>query len=1013
MGARLVLTGEIQVDIRRFVAVEAQERLEWDVMPVLEQLRAAFRAVLVRHIEAGAVFTGGDEFAVLAFRADVVRHEGIYLGDTRHARHERRADRSSRTDMIPVLLGVVYQLLCDHVKHRKAVLDDGRKLTVKPLVHDLRERVTVDLLGACMGDAHQILLGTGDVRSEGALRDREYALARIGKVLRVRDDDFLCLLRAQIAEFLQHFIRGAQIQGRLVFGIREALPGGQDLAVDAVLRIQKMHVAGRHNRDMQLFTERDDLTVVIPQRLLILREPLADHEFVVGDGLDFEVIVEFGKIFKIGIILAVHQCREQLTCLTRRAEDQTVAVLLQHGLREKRMTVVVIQMPVGHQAVKILQSHLIAHQNDLVIGFEFLDIDGIGFGIQVIEDRHTLFLLKLLYQIDVDLGKNRRILVGAVMPEGAELEVLDHNVQLMTVELRQAGLTENQRIDPVVLEIDVVIPCHAVEKRCIEGRIVCRKNGMIAAEFHELAQRLALLWGIGNHFIGDARQLGDILRNVAFGIDERVKAVHDLHPAHLDRTDFRQTVAFRGKSGGLHVEDDDLVVNAALVIAVEDLRAVEVVDHIGFAAVDDLEIGILNAADRVHRIREALHNTVIGDGNCRKAPVIRPLDEIACRGDGIHRGHVGMAVQLDALFALGGGILPLLSLAQDDGIRLQNRFACERIILNLAGNEDALALFELAQRQRLELFHRIKQLERDRTGEIRDLVGDNAPVAANILGFRRENIAVHNHTLVPGLECDGDRDRLIADHSALDEHILALDRIHLHGIARHRLRGIRDRGRGVLKAIRRRRGRRRCRLIVRRNVLNDMLKLLGGKCVHAVERHAHLPVKHAADKRFHRSGEMEFLKDGIPAVLQLYVDMLTVPRPFRPVEEAVDDGQIALEHLHKLPGTVRCQELGIIARINTECSELQRRTCYLLKFQNIRKRCNMRELHNNRDISEHFLVVLYLLDHTRLHRRRNILGVLRKEFHERCICHCFTLSLVIWRVCVYSFASSSSSAGTI
>ena len=52
VGARLVLAGEIQVDIRRFVAVKAEERLERDVVTVLQELLTAFRAFLVGHVKA-------------------------------------------------------------------------------------------------------------------------------------------------------------------------------------------------------------------------------------------------------------------------------------------------------------------------------------------------------------------------------------------------------------------------------------------------------------------------------------------------------------------------------------------------------------------------------------------------------------------------------------------------------------------------------------------------------------------------------------------------------------------------------------------------------------------------------------------------------------------------------------------------------------------------------------------------------------------------------------------------
>ena len=80
----LIFAGEILVDIRRLVAVEAEEGLERDIMAVALHIGAAFRAGLFGEIEAGADRAVRDEFAVFAFRADIVRHQRIDLRDTGH-----------------------------------------------------------------------------------------------------------------------------------------------------------------------------------------------------------------------------------------------------------------------------------------------------------------------------------------------------------------------------------------------------------------------------------------------------------------------------------------------------------------------------------------------------------------------------------------------------------------------------------------------------------------------------------------------------------------------------------------------------------------------------------------------------------------------------------------------------------------------------------------------------------------------------------------------------------------
>jgi hypothetical protein len=49
----LVITGEVQIDIRLFVSLKSKERLKWDIKSFLDQLLTTVRAVAVRHITTG------------------------------------------------------------------------------------------------------------------------------------------------------------------------------------------------------------------------------------------------------------------------------------------------------------------------------------------------------------------------------------------------------------------------------------------------------------------------------------------------------------------------------------------------------------------------------------------------------------------------------------------------------------------------------------------------------------------------------------------------------------------------------------------------------------------------------------------------------------------------------------------------------------------------------------------------------------------------------------------------
>ena len=73
----LIVSGEVQVDIRLLVSLESEECLEWDVKSGFHQRLAAYRAGLVRHIIAAAAGIGSYliriEIAVMAFAAVVMR----------------------------------------------------------------------------------------------------------------------------------------------------------------------------------------------------------------------------------------------------------------------------------------------------------------------------------------------------------------------------------------------------------------------------------------------------------------------------------------------------------------------------------------------------------------------------------------------------------------------------------------------------------------------------------------------------------------------------------------------------------------------------------------------------------------------------------------------------------------------------------------------------------------------------------------------------------------------------
>ena len=84
--------------------------------------------------------------------------QGVDLRNTRHTGNEGGTDRAARADKIALAFTVPDKLLCDHVKHRKAVFDDGRQLTVQAVTDKVGQGVTVPIVGTVPAQLLQILL---------------------------------------------------------------------------------------------------------------------------------------------------------------------------------------------------------------------------------------------------------------------------------------------------------------------------------------------------------------------------------------------------------------------------------------------------------------------------------------------------------------------------------------------------------------------------------------------------------------------------------------------------------------------------------------------------------------------------------------------------------------------------------------------------------------------------------------------------------------------------------------
>ena len=137
VGARLVLAGEVEVDIGHLVALEAQEHLEGDVKAVLGQLVAADLAVFVRQVHAHAGQLRRGEEHLVTVVAAVMRRQGVDLGDAAHGSYEAGAHAAAAAHEVAVRERLADQLLRDGIQSGKAVADDGAQLLFQPLLDNV------------------------------------------------------------------------------------------------------------------------------------------------------------------------------------------------------------------------------------------------------------------------------------------------------------------------------------------------------------------------------------------------------------------------------------------------------------------------------------------------------------------------------------------------------------------------------------------------------------------------------------------------------------------------------------------------------------------------------------------------------------------------------------------------------------------------------------------------------------------------------------------------------------
>ena len=114
----------------------------------------------------------------------------------------------------------------DVVEDAVAVIDDRRELERQTVLYDLRERVAVDGLRIVVAHLDQLLIRACDFRVVGFPLFGEWLqdFALLGDPSCIRDDDLDGLFFGKVAEFIQHFLCGTDVNGRMGLDLPRLLP---------------------------------------------------------------------------------------------------------------------------------------------------------------------------------------------------------------------------------------------------------------------------------------------------------------------------------------------------------------------------------------------------------------------------------------------------------------------------------------------------------------------------------------------------------------------------------------------------------------------------------------------------------------------------------------------------------------------------------------------------------------------------------------------------------------------
>ena len=338
----------------------------------------------------------------------------------------------------------------------------------------------------------------------------------------------------------------------------------------------------------------------------------------------------------------------------------------------------------------------------------------------------------------IDAGQRHGVIDGAVMVEGRDLEVLVDGIQLVVAQTRKERLPHRQCVDiGVLVPADArLLPCLADEQHIKAVGVMGHKD-VVPAKFFKSADGLLGRRGVGDHGIVDAGQVNDLLRDRLAGVDEGAELLFlvDLAVFNIDCADFGQALGVGVETRRLGVKDDERAGERHLGAAVD--CGDHVIDEVGLTAVNQFKVRVcfVDGIGGQHRFGVALADTVVGDGNGAVAHAVSQTHDLAGVVEAVHRAGLGVQVQLDALFAVGRGILALLTLDLQNVVGHDDKVMLVLVVHIVAADDEGRAGLEALPLGHIRAFFP-HDLEVDGAGVVGDGGKINLAAAALDLGSK-------------------------------------------------------------------------------------------------------------------------------------------------------------------------------------------------------------------------------------------------------------------------------------